>query len=172
MFWVNCPFKKTNRVHFNFTLKMVWRCRAAYIPLTRIQYAKPFLHNSRDVTYLLARVRDRWWRALAIWLVVVLQRVSLQRNQFRLAPRHTHNITSWWITLMEYTIWSSSFKAIWWMDPKLFRVRAPRSDWGPIHNKDCCQVQGLNYRRLLAKQATVFIHFLALPSATSPTQKK
>lgn len=92
------------------------------------------------------------------------------KESIQLAPRHTHNITSWWITLMEYTIWSSSFKAIWWMDPKLFRVRAPRSDWGPIHNKDCCQVQGLNYRRLLAKQATVL--YTSSPSLLPPPRLK
>lgn len=62
---------------------------------------------------------------------------------------------------MEYTIWSSSLKAIWWMDLKLFGVRVHKSDWGPIHNKDCCQVQGLNYRRLLAKQGTALqLHIL------------
>lgn len=71
---------------------------------------------------------------------------------------------------MEYTIWSSSFKAIWWMDLKLFRVRAPSSDWGPIHNKDCCQVQGLNYGRLLAKQATVL--YTSSPSLLPPPQLK
>ncbi len=116
-----------------------------------------FCHKARDFTYLLAWVWPVMKSTCLLIGRIVTEGLSLDGNQSRLAHRHTHThatVHAWWITLMEYTIWSSSLKAIWWMDLKLFGVRVRRSDWDPIHNKDCCQVQGLNYTRLLAKQAT------------------